>query len=55
MKCDKHEKMIVLHAFSSGKCEKCDKEVTTPHIPCDKICEECSEKYNLCEICGDKI
>lgn len=55
MKCDKHKNMIVLHAFSSGKCEQCNKDITTSHIPCDKICEDCSDKYKLCKICGDRI
>jgi hypothetical protein len=55
MECDKHENMVVLHAFSDGECENCGKEITTSHIPCDKICETCSEKYKLCVICGEEI
>ena len=55
MECNKHKNMIVLHAFSNGKCEKCSKEITTSHIPCDKVCEACSDKYKLCKVCGDKM
>ena len=46
---------IVLHAFSMGVCEKCECEVTTSHIPCDKLCEECSETHNCCRECGCDI
>ena len=55
MKCNKHDRMVVMHAFSTGNCIKCDEEVTTPHIPCNKVCPECSETYGLCEICGDEM
>ena len=55
MKCNKHDKMVVMHAFSSGNCIKCDEEVTTSHIPCNKVCPECSENYGLCEICGEEM
>lgn len=56
MKCkDKHEKRIVLHAFSSGNCKECDKEIETPHIPCDVVCDECSETKKLCTICGEPV
>jgi hypothetical protein len=53
--CSSCKNKIVLHAFSYGKCELCDTEVSTAHIPCDKICLECSEKYGKCESCGFKI
>ena len=44
--------MVVLHAFSEGECEMCGEKISTPHIPCDKVCNECSEKFNFCEVCG---
>ena len=53
--CDGHDGMIVAHAFSDGECEKCDKKITTSHIPCDKVCEECSEEHKICVICAKKI
>jgi hypothetical protein len=55
MICNKHDKMIVMHAFSTGNCIICNEIITTPHIPCNKVCPICSEKHSLCEICGDKI
>jgi len=55
MECDKHKNRIVLHAFSKGKCEKCGKNITTSHTPCNKVCEACSDKYNLCEACGEEV
>lgn len=45
---------IVLHAFSHGECEKCETEIHTSHIPCDKLCESCSDKYDLCKECGNE-
>jgi len=55
MKCLKHKNMIVLHAFSEGNCENCDCVISTPHIPCDRICEACSIKYKLCQVCGKEL
>jgi len=55
MECDKHYRMVVLHAFSTGNCKFCGEEITTPHIPCNKVCPECSEKIGVCEICGEEI
>lgn len=51
MICKECKGQMVMHAFSFGKCEKCNCDVTTPHIPCNKICDECSYKFNLCEVC----
>jgi len=55
MICHRHKDMIVQHAFSEGKCEKCGENICTPHIPCNKICEKCSEENNLCEVCGTEM
>lgn len=46
---------MVLHAFSYGNCEVCKCEITTAHIPCDKVCKNCSEEKSLCEECGSEI
>lgn len=45
----------MLHAFSFGKCDKCDCDVTTSHIPCDKLCVNCSDEFKLCKGCGCAI
>lgn len=55
MECKKHKNMMVLHAFSSGNCIRCNKEVVTEHIPCNKVCDSCSTEYNLCCVCGENI
>lgn len=55
MDCGKHKKMIVLHAFSYGKCKVCEKDIMTPHIPCNVVCDDCSKEKKLCKICGDNI
>lgn len=55
MICKKCEHIIVLHAFSEGKCKICRERIITGHIPCYEVCEECSEKFNLCEQCGKEI
>lgn len=46
---------IVLHAFSEGKCNKCECKVVTSHIPCDVVCSECSEEHQLCRECGCEV
>lgn len=46
---------VVLHAFSFGECTVCGTEICTAHIPCDKVCEQCSEEKNLCKECGKPI
>jgi hypothetical protein len=53
--CGKHVGMIVMHAFSTGECKICGHVLFTGHIPCDKVCEECSEKHILCKVCGEEI
>ena len=55
MDCGKHNDMIVLHAFSQGECEKCNCKIDTAHTPCDKVCEKCSEEFNLFKVCGEKL
>lgn len=53
MICDQCKRgKIVMHAFSEGDCNICKIKLSTAHTPCDKLCEECSEKYNLCKECG---
>jgi hypothetical protein len=46
---------IVLHAFSFGNCQECGCEVSTAHIPCDKLCQECSDAKHICKECGRNI
>lgn len=43
-----------MSAFSSGNCIICKDEVITSHIPCDKLCTNCSEISNKCKSCGDE-
>lgn len=53
--CKKCKHIICLQAFSFGKCEICGTKVVTPHIPCYKLCPECSKNLNRCEQCGELI
>lgn len=50
--CKKCEGKVVMHAFSEGPCRVCNSEISTPHIPCDVVCEGCSEVLNVCMSCG---
>jgi len=54
MVCKNCTGMLVLWAFSNGKCEKCGVDVVTSHIPCDKVCDSCSEQYEICKQCGEE-
>lgn len=44
-----------MRAFSYGECLICRDEMCTSHTPCDVFCDVCSEDFNLCESCGNKI
>lgn len=44
--------MIVMSAFSFGNCEGCSKEISTPHIPGYKLCDDCAENSNKCKQCN---
>lgn len=52
MKCNNCINKFVLWGFSQGDCEKCHKNFTCGYTPCDKLCDKCSEKNNLCSMCG---
>lgn len=44
--------MIVAHAFSTGICEVCGVVIDSPHIPCNRVCSDCSLLWGICEVCG---
>jgi len=53
-KCAKHKKgQVALHAFSEGNCDMCGDFIQCSDTPVDRICELCSEKHNLCHVCGE--
>lgn len=53
--CKKCKSKVVMDAFSSGACQVCGDEVFSPHMPVDKVCNNCAEDFNLCESCGKQI
>jgi hypothetical protein len=55
MICDKCMDSFYAQAISKGVCEECNDIVYSPHIPCYKLCPECSEKLNKCKQCGELI
>lgn len=50
-----HKNRVVLHAFDTTSCKECSKVISTRHIPGNKVCEECSKKLTLCEVCGEPM
>lgn len=54
-KCNDCKNMVVLCALSTSNCKKCNKEITTPHIPSYEYCEECAKELSVCQQCGKKI
>lgn len=50
-----HDKCCSGQAFTKYACEKCGKEQYWHNTDTPSICEECSEKYNICERCGQPI
>jgi len=55
MLCEKHYDMGVLNALCKTSCKSCGIEFYSPHLPEQSICENCSEKYNLCQQCGKRL
>lgn len=55
MICEKCSHMVVMHAFSWNRCEICNKETNTGHIPSYRLCEECAIKENRCQQCAELL
>ena len=47
--------MVGGQAFTAFKCEKCGEMSMHYNTNVPKICSKCSEKYNICERCGQPI
>lgn len=55
MICNKRKSKAYLQALSQSECKYCGQQIISPHIPCYCVCEVCSEKYSVCEQCGEEI
>lgn len=44
-----------MDAFTEGICEVCDEHHICSHTPCDKVCYNCANDFNLCESCGQTL
>ncbi|WP_415286230.1 hypothetical protein [Clostridium perfringens] len=55
MICYKCNRNAYLRAFSDTKCELCGSPITTSRTPGFKICKSCSDFYNRCSQCGEKM
>lgn len=53
--CNNCRNRVVMHAFSFSNCEGCNMEISTPHIPGYKFCDDCAEKGNKCKQCGHEL
>lgn len=53
--CNNCKGMVVMHAFSFGNCAFCGEDVSTPHIPCYRYCDECAENKSICKQCGNEL
>lgn len=49
------DKGIAGQAFTKFTCEKCGKEAYHHNTNTPRFCDKCSEKYNICERCGEKL
>lgn len=49
---EKYEGCACGQGFRPFICEKCGKETYWHNTNVPKICDECSEKYNICQRCG---
>ena len=55
MVCSICRKGVYMSGFSNGQCRECGKGILSPHTPPEKYCKTCSEKFNICEQCGETI
>lgn len=54
--CKEHQNMVRFNAIGVSECKQCGKEFMTANSPPNNsVCSDCSEKYNLCEFCGEEI
>ena len=58
--CKNCQSIIILNAFTKTKCEICDNEIYSPHIPGYVICEDCLNDMAdngtiICRQCGNVI
>jgi len=53
--CDKHDNLVVIHAFSKGDCIVCGEEFMCHHTPPDSVCWKCVEEFKVCPVCGDLV
>lgn len=46
---------FVGHAFTEFNCAACSKEVSWPNTGVPQLCDECSDRHKLCQVCmGDR-
>lgn len=55
MTCNKCAFSFRSQAESSGECINCLTPIYSPHMPCDKLCVDCSNEQNRCQSCGEKM
>lgn len=46
---------IVMDAFTSSKCEECNKDLMFCNSNTDKYCLDCARKLRVCKHCGADI
>ncbi len=53
MYCLDHTAIMRCCSMELSNCKICDKEFLTAMAPpVNDVCEECSEKFHVCELCG---
>ena len=50
---EKYEGCACGQGFRPFTCEKCGKETYWHNTNVPKICDKCSEEYNICQRCGE--
>lgn len=53
--CKQCQGLVGLAAMQFTKCEKCNIQVVSPHIPHYKYCGQCAVELNVCKQCGEKM
>jgi len=53
--CKECRRKAVMDAFSNGICGVCSEDISCSHSPCNLVCYNCAEDFNLCESCGKSL
>ena len=55
MQCKECKNLFLSKARTIARCQVCGEVINSETNPPNKVCKNCSTKYNICEQCGNSI